>query len=410
MLLSLLFDSAQEHNATTEATSRDASDAANHSKADAANPDKGNFMFPDNFIVATDCVLFAFDGWELNVLLIERGIEPFRGRHALPGGFMRRSDQSAEHCAKRELKEETCFGKAEEGKNDRESREQIELNEVGIYSEEGRDPRGRIISIAYWGIVKAPAEGKLPEVAGCTDAARAEWVSVNELLDIKEDEKYWAFDHGQILRDAVDRLRESMLFRPVVFNMLPDEFTRRVLMRCYQAVLGRDYKLDRGNFFRKLMSNEIVKPADNGNEKPADPAECVIGSAPGSTYYEMRQTEPDDSSMEEQCPEPLGNMIQYDYRRECPEGSVNGDNHRAIFCKLWAGDAETPDPDSDATTDRASGTGNDVYDSPSVGCVEATDTDETDVQATKSRKTLYRFDRESYDRMKSDRTTFRKEF
>lgn len=132
----------------------------------------------------TDCVVFSYSGETLNVLLIQRGNEPFKNKWALPGGFMQ-MDETAEECAKRELKEETGI-------------EISELEQLYTFTAIDRDPRERTISIAYLTLVNATDYN----VTAADDAANADWFNINNLPLL-------AFDHEQILRLAVKRINEK---------------------------------------------------------------------------------------------------------------------------------------------------------------------------------------------------------
>ena len=127
--------------------------------------------------VTTDCVIFGFDGTRLNVLLIERGNDPYKGCWAFPGGFMD-MDETTEQCAIRELKEETGLHIKE-------------VKQIGAYSKVDRDPRGRTISVAYLAVIDKPAQ-----VRGLDDAAKAEWFELSALPKL-------AFDHADIMSDAI---------------------------------------------------------------------------------------------------------------------------------------------------------------------------------------------------------------
>ena len=135
--------------------------------------------------VTTDCVVFGIDGRDIKVLLIERGNEPYKGCWAFPGGFLN-MDENAEQGALRELKEETGL-------------DLKDIKQVGAYSDVDRDPRDRVITIAFYAITK------VSEVAGDDDAAKAQWFSLNEIPRL-------AFDHDQILRDALQKMREDPRF------------------------------------------------------------------------------------------------------------------------------------------------------------------------------------------------------
>ena len=183
--------------------------------------------------VTADCVIFGFDGVEIKVLLIQRGIEPFKGKWAFPGGFMK-LDETAEECAKRELEEETGL------KN-------VSVEQFYTFSEVNRDPRERIITVAHYALVK------LSEVRGGDDAASAKWFALNEVPCL-------AFDHDRILRMALSRLKERICFEPVGFELLPDVFTMTELQNLYEAIL--EVKFDRRNFYNKMLKLGILTEAE----------------------------------------------------------------------------------------------------------------------------------------------------
>ena len=187
--------------------------------------------------VTTDCVIFGYDGKELKVLLIERGIEPFKGCWAFPGGFLN-MDEDALAGARRELKEETGL-------------EDAFIEQFHTFSEPGRDPRGRVITIAHYALVK------IQEVEGGDDAAQARWFSIGEVPPL-------AFDHDRILRMAMSRLKEKIHFEPVGFELLPDVFTMPQLQNLYEAIL--EVHFDRRNFASKMLKLGILE--DTG-DRPA---------------------------------------------------------------------------------------------------------------------------------------------
>lgn len=179
--------------------------------------------------VTTDCVIFGFDGECLQVLLIERGIEPYKGKWAFPGGFLK-MDETAEEGARRELKEETGLDGAY-------------MEQFHTFSAPERDPRERIITIAYYALVK------IQEVKGGDDAASARWFPLDDIPSL-------AFDHDYILRMATQRLREQIHFQPIGFELLPEKFTLKELQLLYEAILGINF--DRRNFSKKMMHLEIL--------------------------------------------------------------------------------------------------------------------------------------------------------
>lgn len=130
--------------------------------------------------VTADCVVFGVEGINLYVLLIERGGEPYKGCWAIPGGFME-IDESADKAAIRELKEETGL-------------DAVSVKQIGAYTTVDRDPRERIVTVAYFTIMQKT------EVKGSDDAAQAKWFPIDELPPL-------AFDHAEILRDAIQKIR-----------------------------------------------------------------------------------------------------------------------------------------------------------------------------------------------------------
>lgn len=179
--------------------------------------------------VTTDCVIFGFDGNQLQVLLIERGIEPYKGRWAFPGGFLN-MEESAEEGALRELKEETGLTGAY-------------IEQFHTFTDPNRDPRERVITIAYYALVR------IQEVKGGDDAAKAQWFALDEVPQL-------AFDHDLILRRALKRLRERIHFEPIGFELLPEKFTMKELQALYEAIL--EVKFDRRNFAKKMLHFDLL--------------------------------------------------------------------------------------------------------------------------------------------------------
>lgn len=185
--------------------------------------------------LTADCAIFGFDGRNLKILLIERGVEPYEGYWALPGGFMK-MDETIEECAARELREET-------GVSD------IYIEQFGCFSEVGRDPRGRVVTVAFIALVR-PSDY---HVCGGDDARLAAWFDADQLPPL-------AFDHLGIVDAARVRLREILTLRPAAFRLLDEIFTVDELRRVYEVINGTTY--DRRNFHRKLMQSDIVEPIE----------------------------------------------------------------------------------------------------------------------------------------------------
>lgn len=187
--------------------------------------------------VTTDCVIFGYNGQNLKVLLIKRGEEPFKDKWAFPGGFLK-MNETLEECARRELMEETSFCPDV-------------LEQFHAFSSINRDPRERVITVAFFALVKPG------EVKGGDDAAEAQWFNTHEMPPL-------AFDHNEIFKEALKHLRERIHFEPIGFNLLGDKFTLPQLQRIYETIL--DTTFDRRNFQRKMMMNDLLIPVEEPTE------------------------------------------------------------------------------------------------------------------------------------------------
>lgn len=185
--------------------------------------------------LTVDCVVFGFDEGALKVLLIRRGIEPFKNRWALPGGFVR-PDETLDDAALRELQEETGLKK-------------VYLEQLYTFGAIDRDPRERVVSVAYFALVRRADH--LP--AADTDAAEAAWFEAEKAPSL-------AFDHAEVLQTSLDRLRGKIRWQPVGFELLPKKFTLSQFQSLYEAILGRE--LDKRNFRKKLLALDLLVPLD----------------------------------------------------------------------------------------------------------------------------------------------------
>ncbi|MFN8258327.1 MAG: NUDIX domain-containing protein [Bacteroidales bacterium] len=181
--------------------------------------------------VTTDCVIFGFDETDLKVLLIQRGIEPYKGKWAFPGGFLH-MDETVEDGAKRELFEETGL-------------KDIFIEQLYTFSDVDRDPRGRVITVAYYALVNL--NENIP-VAG-DDAKKAAWFPVSKIPSL-------AFDHDQLLRMALYRLKGKIRYQPIGFELLPEKFTLPDLQHLYEVIL--ETSLDRRNFRKKIQKMDLL--------------------------------------------------------------------------------------------------------------------------------------------------------
>ena len=185
--------------------------------------------------LTVDCVVFGLDESDLKVMLIQRDLPPFRGKWALPGGFVR-LDETLEDAARRELQEETGL-------------EKVFLEQLYTYGAVDRDPRERVVTVAWYALVRLSDH----RVKAATDARDAAWFGMHELPQL-------AFDHNQILRDAYERLQSKVRYEPIGFELLPVKFTLTQLQQLYEIVLGRT--LDKRNFRKKILSFDVLQELD----------------------------------------------------------------------------------------------------------------------------------------------------
>ena len=196
--------------------------------------------------LTVDPVIFTLRENRLHVLLIQRAEPPFTGMWALPGGFVR-LEESLEEAVLREMEEETGL-------------KQAYLEQLYTYGEPGRDPRDRIITVAYFALIPADAPFRSE---GGSDARQARWFPVEELPSL-------AFDHSQIITYALRRLRYKLEYSAVGFELLPGEFTLTEIQHTYEMILGE--KLDKRNFRRRILEAGIIEATPHmrtGEGRPA---------------------------------------------------------------------------------------------------------------------------------------------
>jgi 8-oxo-dGTP diphosphatase len=202
--------------------------------------------------VTVDVVIFTILDGELKALLVKRKHWPYEGMWAIPGGFVG-IDEGLEEAAYRELREETGV-----------SGEDVYLEQLYTFGDPGRDPRTRVITVAYFALVSAD-KLHLPDgrLRAADDAADVGWFSAYKPPSL-------AFDHTDILNYAITRLRYKLEYTAVGFQLLPGRFTLRELQEAYETVLGEE--LDKGNFRSKLRKSGVVEATDGYRETGGRPA------------------------------------------------------------------------------------------------------------------------------------------
>lgn len=196
--------------------------------------------------LSVDVVIFILRQERLQVLLVRRIAEPFAGMWALPGGFVN-IHESMDTAAARELEEETAL-------------REVYLEQLYTYGEPHRDPRGRVVTVAYYALIPA---GAPVQVEAGSNAGAARWLAVDSLPPL-------AFDHADILSYALRRLRYKLEYSAVGFELLPAEFTLSEIQHTYEMILGE--KLDKRNFRRRILAAGIIEPTAQvraGEGRPA---------------------------------------------------------------------------------------------------------------------------------------------
>ena len=195
--------------------------------------------------VTTDICIFTVVDNDLRILLVRRGVEPFKGSWALPGGFLR-EDETLDECAARELQEETGVSGAH-------------LEAFATFSEPHRDPRYRVVTAAYFALVPAAHHA----LHSGSDADEAEWHSMQRLPDL-------AFDHQAIATAARRSLMSKLDRDPLALALLPPRFTLTQVQKVYEAIEGQP--LDKRNFRRSILAKDWIKETgelERGNRRPA---------------------------------------------------------------------------------------------------------------------------------------------
>lgn len=190
--------------------------------------------------VTVDNLIFSFEEKNVQVLLVQRRLPPFKGEWALPGGFVE-INESLDDAALRELREETGIDNAY-------------IQQLRSFGEVDRDPRGRIISVAYFALVRK----ETLKIKPGSDAQGVAWFNVNELPIL-------AFDHDEIIDYAVEYLRDLFKYKPISFELLPDKFTLTEMQRLYEAITSRE--MDKRNFRKKIMNMDILREFEGESDR-----------------------------------------------------------------------------------------------------------------------------------------------
>lgn len=202
----------------------------------------------DRLLVAVDCIIFGFDGKQLQALLIKRGFEPEKGKWSLMGGFMTQNESSDE-AAVRVLHQLT-------GMNN------IYMEQLYCFTDVNRDTAGRVISIAYFALINIADYNEQMQFEH-----EARWFPLNEIPQL-------IFDHPEMLAKAKERLQQKVINHPIGFELLPEKFTLPQLQSLYEAIY--ESPLDKRNFTRKILSLEILNRLDEKNK---------MSSRKGAFYY-----------------------------------------------------------------------------------------------------------------------------
>jgi nucleoside phosphorylase/ADP-ribose pyrophosphatase YjhB (NUDIX family) len=220
---------------------------------------------PPAILVAVDLVILTLHAATLKVLLIKRGVDPFRGEQALPGGFLRDDQEDLPSAALRELSEEAGL-----------DIDELHLEQLGVYGDPGRDPRGRVISVAFLVI-----SARLPDPVAGTDAMGARWIPADHVLSAKTT---LAFDHRQIVVDGVERARQKIEHSTLATAFCGQTFTLTELQQVYEAVWGMP--LDPRNFYRKIKraSGFVVEDGPTRKYQKGRPAR-LFRAGPRKVLY-----------------------------------------------------------------------------------------------------------------------------
>lgn len=219
------------------------------------NNQNGTFMNKyyeneDQVLVAMDCIIFGFSKGELSLLLVKRNLEPAKGQWSLMGGFLGKGE-SIDNGAKRVLYELTGL-------------DNVYMEQIGAFGELDRDPGERVISVAYYSLVKIEESDQER-----LDQHNAYWIKIHELPEL-------IFDHPQMVEKAREVMKKKASNEPIGFNLLPDLFTLTQLQTLYEAIYG--HTLDKRNFRKRIAEMDYIEKTDKIDK---------TGSKRGASLYKF---------------------------------------------------------------------------------------------------------------------------
>lgn len=192
------------------------------------------YISHDRMLIAVDCIIFGFDGKDAKALLVKRSFEPGLGRWSLMGGFIS-SDESIDKGAARVLATRTGLTN-------------IYMEQLYCFGETNRDPGGRVVSVAYFALIKLDAYS-----TQLLKEHNAKWFDIRHIPPM-------IFDHKKMILMAKERLRDKVATHPIGFELLPEKFTLAQLQNLYEAIYETNF--DKRNFLRKILSLDILRKLD----------------------------------------------------------------------------------------------------------------------------------------------------
>lgn len=214
--------------------------------------------------LAVDAIVFGYQpATGISVLLIERKYDPHAGMWALPGGFVEQ-DESLEAAVRRELEEETGV--------------KIKyLEQLYTFGEPKRDPRQRVVSVAYFVLVRPEGFALSPK----TDAEKAAWFNIEELPAL-------AFDHEQVIQTAIHRIQAKITYEPIGFELLEDKFPFSDLHKLYETLLGGE--IERRNFKKKFLKLGLIEELDEYKKQAGSGRPARLYRFNAERYFSLKET------------------------------------------------------------------------------------------------------------------------